>query len=76
VAIEDYELFSDELFIRYCRAQAKNSLVKLLSAFDYNLPGGVRVNTQALSAEAQAEMTEVMAMINGENSTSYFLQWS
>lgn len=76
VAIEDYELFSDELFIRYCRAQAKNSLVKLLSAFDYNLPGGVRVNTQALSSEAQAEMAEVMAMINGENSVSYFLQWS
>ena len=76
VAIEDYELFSDELFIRYCRAQAKNSLVKLLSAFDYSLPGGVRVNTQALSSDAQAEMAEVMNMINSENSTSYFLQWN
>jgi hypothetical protein len=76
VAIEDYELYNDELFIRYCFAKAKQSLVKVLSAFDYNLPGGVRVNTSTLSQEASNELQEVMTMINGENTPSYFLQWN
>jgi len=76
VAIEDYELYNDELFIRYCFAKAKQSLVKVLSAFDYNLPGGVRVNTSTLSQEASTELQEVMNMINGENTPSYFLQWN
>jgi hypothetical protein len=76
VAIEDYELYNDELFIRYCFAKAKQSLVKVLSAFDYNLPGGVRVNTSTLSQEASTELQEVMTMINGENTPSYFLQWN
>jgi hypothetical protein len=76
VAIEDHELFDDELFSRYCRAKAKQSLARVISAFNYNLPGGVQVNSSDLKAMGDAEMQEVMEMINGENTPSYFLQWN
>lgn len=76
VAIDDNELFDDELFIRYCLAKAKISLSRVLSAFDYNLPGGVRVNTGELRSDGEKELQEVMDMIAGENTPSYFLQWN
>lgn len=76
VAIEDYELFDDELFSRYCRAKAKQNLARVISAFTYNLPGGVQINTSDLKEMGNAEMQEVMEMINGENTPSYFLQWN
>jgi hypothetical protein len=76
VAIEDYELYSDELFVRYCMAKSKISLSRVLSAFDYNLPGGVKVNTSLIRQDGEAELQAVMDMINGENTPSYFLQWN
>ena len=76
VAIEDYELYDDELFIRYCMAKSKISLSRVLSAFDYNLPGGVKVNTSLIRSDGEKELQEVMEMINGENTPSYFLQWN
>jgi hypothetical protein len=76
VAIEDHELYDDELFIRYCIGKAKISLSRVISTFGYNLPGGVQVNVSALEAQGNAEVQEVMDMINGENTPSYFLQWN
>jgi hypothetical protein len=76
VAINDHDLYADELFIRYCLAKAKISLSRVLSAFNYNLPGGVQVNTSLLRQDGEKELEEVMAMINGENTPSYFLQWN
>ena len=76
VAIDDDDLYDDELFIRYCLAKSKISLSRVLSAFEYNLPGGVRVNTADLRSDGEKELQEVMDMINGENTPSYFLQWN
>jgi len=76
VAIDDDALYDDELFIRYCLAKAKISLSRVLSAFNYNLPGGVTVNTAELRSDGEKELQEVMDMINGENTPSYFLQWN
>ena len=56
--------------------KAKQSLARVIGAFNYNLPGGVQVNTTELTSMAQTEMQEVMDMINGENTPSYFLQWN
>ena len=76
VAIEDYELYDDELFVRYCIAKSRISLSRVLGAFDYNLPGGIKVNTSQLRQDGEAELAAVMEMINGENTPSYFLQWN
>jgi hypothetical protein len=48
----------------------------MLGTFTYNLPGGVTVNSSELVSTGDAEVQEVMDMINGENSPSYFLQWN
>jgi hypothetical protein len=76
VAIEDHELFDDELFSRYCRAKAKQQLARVISAFNYNLPGGVQVNSSDLKQMGDEELREVMEQIRGEDSNFYFLQWN
>jgi len=69
--IEAEYLYEDELFQRYTRAKAKVRLVELLTTFDYNLPGGVKISTQNLLTKADAELTDVMAMMKGENSADW-----
>jgi hypothetical protein len=48
----------------------------MLGTFNYNLPGGVQVNAADVTSAGEAELQEVMDMINGENTPSYFLQWN
>jgi hypothetical protein len=48
----------------------------MLSVFDYNLPGGVKVNAANIVQQGKDEVAEVMTMINDENTPSYFLQWN
>jgi hypothetical protein len=76
VALNDDDLFDDELFVRYCIAKSKIALGNMLGVFNYNLPGGVQVNATEIKAQGDAELQEVMEMINGENTPSYFLQWN
>jgi hypothetical protein len=76
VAIPDEYLFDDELFVRYCIAKSKIALSQMLSVFTYNLPGGVTINAGEIGNQGNTELQEVMDMINGENTPSYFLQWN
>ena len=76
VAILDEYLYDDELFVRYCIAKCKIALSQMLSVFTYNLPGGVQINASEIGTQGATELQEVMDMINGENTPSYFLQWN
>jgi hypothetical protein len=76
VAINEEYLYDDELFVRYCIGKCKIALATMLGVFTYNLPGGVAINPSEIKANGEAEVQEVMEMINGENTASYFLQWS
>ena len=76
VAILDEYLYDDELFVRYCIAKCKIALSQMLSVFTYNLPGGVQINASEIGTQGATEQQEVMDMINGENTPSYFLQWN
>jgi hypothetical protein len=76
VAIPDEDLFDDELFVRYCIAKCKIALSQMLGVFTYNLPGGVQINANEIGTQGATELQEVMDMINGENTPSYFLQWN
>ena len=76
IAIPDENLYSDELFVRYVLAEAKINIGRLLGTFGYQLPGGVTINATAIQGIGQAEKAEVMEMIKGENTPSYFLQWN
>jgi len=76
VALDDDELYDDELFVRYTIARAKINLARMLSAFNYNLPGGVQVNPSDLRTDGENELQEVKDMIDGENTPHFFLQWN
>jgi hypothetical protein len=76
IAIPDESLYDDELFVRYCLAEAKINIGRLLGAFEYNLPGGVRVNYNNIQTLGTTEKNEILQMIKDENTPSYFLQWN
>jgi hypothetical protein len=76
VALNDDDLYDDELFVRYCIAKSKIALSQMLGVFTYNLPGGVQINASEIGSQGATELQEVMDMINGENTPSYFLQWN
>jgi hypothetical protein len=69
--IEPHYLYEDEMFQRYVRAKSKQRLGDLLTSFDYNLPGGIKANYSTLVTKADAELSAVMDMIKGENSSDW-----
>jgi hypothetical protein len=76
IAIPEEDLYDDELFVRFCLAEAKINIGRLLGTFEYNLPGGVRVNYNNIQTLGTTEKAEIMQMIKDENTPSYFLQWN
>lgn len=76
IAIPEEDLYDDELFVRFCLAEAKINIGRLLGTFEYNLPGGVRVNYSNIQTLGTTEKAEIMQMIKDENTPSYFLQWN
>jgi hypothetical protein len=76
IAIPEESLYDDELFVRFCLAEAKINIGRLLGTFEYNLPGGVRINYNNIQTLGTSEKTEIIQMIKDENTPSYFLQWN
>lgn len=76
IAIPDESLYDDELFVRFCLAEAKINIGRLLGTFEYNLPGGVRVNYNNIQSLGTTEKQEIIQMIKDENTPSWFLQWN
>ena len=62
--------------MRYCFAKAKIQLGRTLQVFNYNLPGGITVNFDAIKQDGQAEMDLILAQITTESSPDWFLQWN
>lgn len=69
--IEKEHLYNDELFQRYVRAHAKIRMGEQYALFDFPLPGNVKVNLEKLTAKAEAEMTQCLEMIKGEQTPSF-----
>ena len=72
VTISDCDLFNDEVFIRYCTAQAKISLSRILGTFQYNLPGNITINYDLIRSEGQEELTAIIEEIKGDEGVDYF----
>lgn len=71
--IDDIDLFDQDLFRRYCRAKAGMQLGRLLLRYDYSLPGGVKINSDAVLSEAKEDMTKVEEEMKAQNpNTSFF----
>jgi len=76
IDIPEESLYDDELFVRYVLAEAKINIGRLLGTFEYNRPGGVRINYNNIQSLGTAEKTEILQMIKDENTPSWFLQWN
>lgn len=73
IKIGKEDLYSDEMFQRYTRAKAKLRLSEMLSSFEFQLPGGVKINYQNMAATAQKEFDKVLEDMKGENTADWML---
>ena len=69
--IEPEALYNDELYQRYVRAKAKLRLNEMLEAFEFELPGGVKLRYDRMMSKAEIEMEKVEAMFTGENTPDF-----
>lgn len=72
VKIPDDKLFDDYYFFRYVTAKSKIALGRMLSFFDYNLMGGIKVNSMTIKDEGQAEVDKIEQEIKDQDSADWF----
>ena len=70
--INPEDLYELDLFKRYVRALASIQMGRLLLRYDYNLPGGVKINSDSLLSEGKEEMEKVKEQIKSNSSGSSF----
>jgi hypothetical protein len=70
--IEENKLYDDWNFQRWCTAQSKISLSRILGAFKFNLPGGIEVNGDMYKDEGKEELEQIKQRIDDENSPDWF----
>ena len=75
VKISDEALYSDQMFQRYTRAKAKIRLAQMLSSFEFNLPGGVKINYNNMMTGAEKELDKVLEDMKGENTPDFMLMY-
>lgn len=75
VKIPDDKLYEDYYFFRYVTAKSKISLGRMLSFFDYNLMGGIKVNAADIKAEGEAEVEKIEQEIKDQDTADYFSVW-
>jgi hypothetical protein len=75
VKIPDDKLYEDYYFIRYVTAKAKVALGRMLSFFDYNLMGGIKVNASDIKTEGDSEIEKIEQEIKDQDTADYFNIW-
>jgi len=75
VEIPEDDLFEDWFFIRYCTAKVKVALGRILGFFEYQLPGGVAINSTDIKDEGNEELEKLLEQIDEENSPDWFYIW-
>lgn len=71
--IEPEYLYNDEVFQRYCRAKAKLRLSDMMSTMDFNLPGSVKLNFAAVTANAQKEAETIEKQMSSETLPNFMI---
>lgn len=72
VKIPDDKLYEDYYFIRYVTAKSKIALGRMLSFFDYNLMGGIKVNSMDIKTEGEQEVEKIENEIKDQDTADYF----
>lgn len=71
--VEPQFLYENELFQRYVRAKAKLRLHEMLSATDFQLPGGFKYNYAKMDEIANKELELIMKTIEDENTPDFLI---
>ena len=71
--ISDCALYEDEIFFRYCAAKVKISLGSKLAIFDFQLPGNITVNADAIQSLGESELESVIEEINGDEGVDWMM---
>ena len=72
-AIELESMYDDEVFQRYVRAKAKMRLGEMLTTFDFNLPGNVKLNYGTIVEAAKEEMQQIQDQLKSENTPCFLI---
>ena len=70
--IEPEHLYADPMFIDYVTGLSKIKLGELVGRFDFNLPGGVKYNTQLMLDEGKDMRDKVVESIKSMPTTDFF----
>jgi len=66
-------IFSDPYFIKYVTGWAKLQQGRMLSQFNFTLPGGITYNGADMVTQGQAEMDKVEEDIKGQSTSAWFI---
>ena len=72
VNIPQENLFADPYFIKYVTGWAKQQQGNLMGRYDFNLPGGVKINSSELVTQGKEEMKEVEEEVKAMNANGSF----
>lgn len=71
--VENEALFADPMFVTYVTGLAKQQLGALMTRYNFNLPGGIQYNGDALISEGKEEMQRIIDEIKGQSNSSWFV---
>ena len=75
VNIESNKLFNDHYFQRYCIAQTKVAFSRIIGTYNYQLPGGVEINHDAIRTEGESELDEIKEYLESIDLPDWFLYY-
>jgi hypothetical protein len=65
-------LMNDEIFYRYVVAKCKVQLSRILGTFDFNLPGGIKINYDLIRDEGKDEIEKIETEVKEEEGMDFF----
>jgi hypothetical protein len=65
-------LMNDEIFYRYVVAKCKVQLSRILGTFDFNLPGGIKINYDLIRDEGKEEIEKIETEVKEEEGMDFF----
>jgi len=65
-------LFKDDLFVKYVTGWAKVQYGNLTGRYDFQLAGGVKINSADITAQGKEEIKEAEEEIKGQSNSSFF----
>lgn len=73
VRVPDCDLYNDDLFRRYVIADCKVQLSRILGAFNYQMPGNINVNVEAIANEGSTEKENILQELKDMSGAWYIL---